>query len=344
MLAISYVSHLAAFVEVYVAGLERRDAPWKRKFLDRQEVAVLMSTIDQIYYLNKKFLADLGRDLSGAHRGSFDAHAKDRRASMLSLDGADSVGAEPGEDGEATRPSQTAEELRAIAKTAAEKSLPDPGTMLGPLFANYAPLFKLYGQYAYHHERATEVVDDTLTRPESQPFFDALAAHPRCAGQTIRSYLIMPVQRIPRYKLLVMELLKHTPTWHADGPLLISAKGEIDAAAMHMNAAITQRKQMAELKRVSSQFMGTMDLVRHNRRLVREGPLVKVPFTPTSPGPPSSMAHSHTRSASITGVSAQGQDVLLSSLQRPAAVLGAHHDGLPPASPAGPHKVPGGGH
>ena len=41
-------------------------------------------------------------------------------------------------------------------------------------------------------------------RPEAKAFFDDLRRNPRCSGNTIRSYLIMPVQRIPRYRLLAM--------------------------------------------------------------------------------------------------------------------------------------------
>ena len=38
----------------------------------------------------------------------------------------------------------------------------------------------------------------------AKAFFDDLRRNPRCSGNTIRSYLIMPVQRIPRYRLLAM--------------------------------------------------------------------------------------------------------------------------------------------
>ena len=38
--------------------------------------------------------------------------------------------------------------------------------------------------------------------------------------QQLASYLILPVQRLPRYIMLLSELRKHTADTHADAPLL----------------------------------------------------------------------------------------------------------------------------
>src|SRR5690242_13778022 len=38
----------------------------------------------------------------------------------------------------------------------------------------------------------------------------------QCKGLTLQAYLIMPVQRIPRYKLLLEDLLKKTEETHPD--------------------------------------------------------------------------------------------------------------------------------
>ena len=46
--------------------------------------------------------------------------------------------------------------------------------------------------------------------------------------QNMDSYLIMPVQRVPRYKLLP-ELHKYTPEGHSDRLTLVQALGAIDS-------------------------------------------------------------------------------------------------------------------
>ena len=64
----------------------------------------------------------------------------------------------------------------------------------------------------------------------------------------MRSYLIMPIQRIPRYLLLVKELLKNTPEDHPDFVSLAEAQQGIDDAANHMNVAIKQREYDASIQ------------------------------------------------------------------------------------------------
>ena len=107
-------------------------------------------------------------------------------------------------------------------------------------------------------------------RPEAKAFFDNLRVNPRCNGNTIRSYLIMPVQRIPRYRLLaavrlrvlgrvgvlqwqgrsrscaclacLQELLKRTPAEHDDTALLKDAGERINEVAMKLNAAAREQE------------------------------------------------------------------------------------------------------
>ena len=55
------MKNLTVFSELYVSALERRDAAWKGDFLDRREVAVLLSNFDQMLKLNTQFLQDLRR-------------------------------------------------------------------------------------------------------------------------------------------------------------------------------------------------------------------------------------------------------------------------------------------
>lgn len=49
--------------------------------------------------------------------------------------------------------------------------------------------------------------------------------------QALSDLMIKPVQRIPRYELLVKDLLKHTPEDHPDHPLLLDAQRNIKQVA-----------------------------------------------------------------------------------------------------------------
>lgn len=59
---------------------------------------------------------------------------------------------------------------------------------------------------------------------------------PESLGHTLRSLLIMPVQRIPRYNLLLQELLKETPDSHPDFANLTDALDSMRKVAEHVRA------------------------------------------------------------------------------------------------------------
>jgi hypothetical protein len=58
------------------------------------------------------------------------------------------------------------------------------------------------------------------------------------AGGTLESFLITPIQRIPRYVLLLTELLKHTEPSHPDHELLQKAIPLVKDVAEFVNTSM----------------------------------------------------------------------------------------------------------
>ena len=83
----------------------------------------------------------------------------------------------------------------------------------------------------------------------------------------------MPVQRIPRYELLVKELLKHTPVEHGDYPLLVRAQREIHELATKIDAVEQQQgaseQMLQRLRELEAIIDGRDDLVVDKRQLHR---------------------------------------------------------------------------
>ena len=129
--------------------------------------------------------------------------------------------------------------------------------------------------------------DDSRTRlaelQESvKPFAEFLekAQHnPRCGGLTLEAFLIMPVQRLPRYVLLIKELLKATPESNADHAKLARALEVMKGLTASINHKKSEQEQRAMVRLVQSQLAGlTEDLMGVvSRRLVREGVMSLVP-------------------------------------------------------------------
>jgi hypothetical protein len=66
-------------------------------------------------------------------------------------------------------------------------------------------------------------------------FLDAALQDPRCQGLPLESFLILPVQRLPRYLLLLRELIKHTPQTNPDHVKLGAALDKLGKVAAMVN-------------------------------------------------------------------------------------------------------------
>ncbi|KAK2100944.1 Rho guanine nucleotide exchange factor (GEF) 17 [Saguinus oedipus] len=68
--------------------------------------------------------------------------------------------------------------------------------------------------------------------------------------QALSDLMIKPVQRIPRYELLVKDLLKHTPEDHPDHPLLLEAQRNIKQVAERINKGVRSAEEAERHARV----------------------------------------------------------------------------------------------
>lgn len=71
---------------------------------------------------------------------------------------------------------------------------------------------QIYITYCNNHEKAAHLYLET----RDEPRFSAWLETCRLMADPLDSYLIRPVQRIPRYILLLTDIIKHTPKTHPD--------------------------------------------------------------------------------------------------------------------------------
>lgn len=109
--------------------------------------------------------------------------------------------------------------------------------------------------------------------------------NPKMGGQSLESLLIMPIQRIPRYQLLLQELMKNTPppeeTESADGSdeariQLVAAVENVTKIAGDINEAVGRANSYHRVYQVQHQFRDDpeVQLVHPTRAFVRRGPAV----------------------------------------------------------------------
>ena len=108
---------------------------------------------------------------------------------------------------------------------------------IAPIFITFSGVMKMYNQYYFGYDRASQILAE-LRKNKAWTTFCRDRAVLSDAGtvQPLESLLIMPVQRIPRYCLLLKELLKATPQDHCDYKATLEAKDLYESLGNYVNA------------------------------------------------------------------------------------------------------------
>jgi hypothetical protein len=150
---------------------------------------------------------------------------------------------------------------------------------LGQIFLGFSAYLKIYQNYLVGFDSAISRRAALMTsNKDFVKFLEQAQQDPRAFGFAIETLLIEPVQRIPRYKMLLAELLKYTPDDHEDRPKIIQALEKVADVAMQNNEAIRQRENSEKLMEI---MMSIMPAKRINlldnpkRKLLRKGDLLR---------------------------------------------------------------------
>lgn len=85
------------------------------------------------------------------------------------------------------------------------------------MFERFAPFLRMYSYYATAQENAASGLARCVAKyKEVAALMETSRSHPDCKGQDVQSLLIEPIQRVPRYELLLKSLLDYTERTHPD--------------------------------------------------------------------------------------------------------------------------------
>ncbi|XP_053972787.1 rac guanine nucleotide exchange factor JJ-like [Hylaeus anthracinus] len=151
----------------------------------------------------------------------------------------------------------------------------DPENIAGA-FHKLAPFFKLYSVYAYDYEQVLSLIQ---TKQESNFIFKDFISKQESRPEVSRklpSLLITPIQRVPRYRLLLQEVLQHTPHKHKEYNLLQVCLVEVEKAARHINTLVEQHEEVQKLLKLQKCIVNPINLVKPGRRFIKQGALMRV--------------------------------------------------------------------
>eukprot|EP01102_Stenamoeba_stenopodia_P020019 TRINITY_DN7682_c0_g1_i1.p1 TRINITY_DN7682_c0_g1~~TRINITY_DN7682_c0_g1_i1.p1 ORF type:complete len:920 (-),score=198.74 TRINITY_DN7682_c0_g1_i1:189-2948(-) len=147
--------------------------------------------------------------------------------------------------------------------------------ILGDIFMRIAPFMKMYNEYANNYEQAANLLASKLVIKEGKVnvFAQKLWELEQASGEgnPLPSLIIMPIQRIPRYNLLLADLLKNTPRNHADRDKISNALEKMAETANYINNNIRDAENNKKLMKLAAGNKGAKGIIAPHRQLVREG-------------------------------------------------------------------------
>ncbi|XP_051664678.1 FYVE, RhoGEF and PH domain-containing protein 2 [Manacus candei] len=148
---------------------------------------------------------------------------------------------------------------------------------IGDVIQKLAPFLKMYGEYVKNFDKAVELI--TAWSEKSLPFQELIADIQKrkvCANLTLQHHMLEPVQRIPRYELLLKDYVQKLPPESPDRGDAEKALEMIFMVAKHSNAAIAEMERLQNLWVVYQRLGLEDDIVDPSNQLIKEGPIQKV--------------------------------------------------------------------
>ncbi|XP_059805440.1 FYVE, RhoGEF and PH domain-containing protein 1-like [Hypanus sabinus] len=135
----------------------------------------------------------------------------------------------------------------------------------------------MYGEYVKNFDRAMELVNIWVEKSAHfKSTLQDIQKDELCGNLTLQHHMLEPVQRIPRYELLLKDYLKKLPEDSPDRKDSEKSLELISTAADHSNAAIRKMERMHKLLKVYELLGGEEDIVNPTNELIKEGHILKL--------------------------------------------------------------------
>ncbi|KAF6732420.1 FYVE, RhoGEF and PH domain-containing protein 4 [Oryzias melastigma] len=150
------------------------------------------------------------------------------------------------------------------------------GPGLGKALLQYAPFLRMYADYVRNFDGAMELLKTWTERSSAfRSIINDVQSQEVCGRLTLQDHMLEPVQRVPRYEMLLKDYLKKLPEDHPDYQFSQKSLQVISMAATHSNSAIqkaeSQKRQLEIYKMV-----GEEEVVNPTNQFLKEGRLRKL--------------------------------------------------------------------
>ena len=130
---------------------------------------------------------------------------------------------------------------------------------------SYCKEFRLYKVYSHSYQISNKVVEKMLEDSESKKALEEIQR--RLKLHRIDSLLVCPIQRLPRYILLIKEMMKHTPAKHHEHKNLATALETVGMLLKLCEQGVQEYVSSVNVFQVLEEIEDVPDTVRTNRVL-----------------------------------------------------------------------------
>ncbi|XP_069084324.1 FYVE, RhoGEF and PH domain-containing protein 4 isoform X2 [Pleurodeles waltl] len=154
---------------------------------------------------------------------------------------------------------------------------------IGDILQKLAPFLKMYAEYVRNFDNAMELVKSWMERSaQFKLIIQDIQRQEVCGSLTLQHHMLGPVQRIPRYEMLLKDYLRKLPQDSPDRKDAEKSLEIISTAATHSNTAIRKMENLKKLMEVYEMLGEEYDIVNPSNELIKEGEILKLAARNTS--------------------------------------------------------------
>ena len=137
--------------------------------------------------------------------------------------------------------------------------------VIGPIFRRKIDIFETFSPFIPNYMRISTLVQ-TLTT-ENRSFRKTMERLER-TNEPFSSLIVMPVQRMPKYVLLLREVLKATPEWHKDHRQLKMAIRKLERDQKKVDKKVREVNRRSKLLEIETSIRDCPKLMDEERRYI----------------------------------------------------------------------------
>ncbi|XP_022535329.2 FYVE, RhoGEF and PH domain-containing protein 4a isoform X3 [Astyanax mexicanus] len=154
---------------------------------------------------------------------------------------------------------------------------------IGDILQKLTPFLKMYAEYVRNFDKAMELLKQWTDRsPQFKATIQEIQKQEVCGSLSLQHHMLEPVQRVPRYEMLLKDYLKKLPQDHVDRRDAEKSLEIIATAATHSNTAIRKSENLKKLLEIYEMLGEEEDIVNASNEFIKEGHILKLAARNTS--------------------------------------------------------------